>query len=141
MSRGLHFAGRRPASPSARHWPRRLLIGANITVAVSLLAAGTALGYVNWRYGQVRRIALPGLVHSGKDSAGATLSQPGSAMTILLVGSTTRTGLNPKEAHAFGTADPVAGARSDVTMLLRPDPKAGAPILSIPRDLFCPMPP
>jgi LCP family protein required for cell wall assembly len=142
MARGAHIArqeGRQPGATS--RWPRRLLIGANILVAVSLVGAGSTLAYVNWRYGQVRRITLPGLVHRGQDSAGATLQEPVSAVTILLVGSNTRTGLNPKEANAFGSAEEVGGARSDVTMLLRLDPKSGASILSIPRDLFVPMPP
>ena len=42
-------------------------------------------------------------------------------------------------APLSGSSADVGGARSDVTMLLRLDPKRGATILSIPRDLFLPM--
>jgi LCP family protein required for cell wall assembly len=95
--------------------------------------------YVRYRYGQVRKVFLPGLVHHGHDPAGAAHSEKG--MTILLVGNNTRAGLDPREAKQFGTADEVGGARSDVTMLLHLDPAKGASLLSVPRDLFVPMPP
>ena len=63
-------------------------------------------------------------------------------MNILLVGSNTRTGLDPGEAGQFGSAADVPGARSDVTMILHLDPANGsASLLSIPRDLFVPLPP
>jgi LCP family protein required for cell wall assembly len=62
-------------------------------------------------------------------------------MNILLVGNNTRTGLDPGEAAQFGSSTLVAGARSDVTMILHLDPvKNAASLLSIPRDLFVPMP-
>jgi LCP family protein required for cell wall assembly len=63
-------------------------------------------------------------------------------MNILLVGSNTRTGLSPSEAAQFGTSADVPGARSDVTMILHLEPAKGtASLLSIPRDLFVPLPP
>jgi LCP family protein required for cell wall assembly len=63
-------------------------------------------------------------------------------MNILLIGSNTRTGLDPSEAAAFGSAQDVPGARSDVTMILHLDPATGsASLLSIPRDLFVDLPP
>jgi LCP family protein required for cell wall assembly len=62
-------------------------------------------------------------------------------MNILLIGSNTRTGLDPGEASQFGSASLVPGARSDVTMILHLDPGTGAAsLLSIPRDLFVPLP-
>lgn len=62
-------------------------------------------------------------------------------MNILLVGNNTRTGLDPSEAAQFGSASDVAGARSDVTMILHLDPKKNAAsLLSIPRDLFVSLP-
>ena len=131
-----------------RRWPRRALIGANIVVAVALLASASALAYVRYRYGQIRKIDLPGLVHGGRDSAGPVLAGApaggtyrGPATTILLVGNNTRSGLDPSEGAYFGTPSDAAGAHSDVTMLLRLDPVRGATILSIPRDLFVPLPP
>jgi LCP family protein required for cell wall assembly len=62
-------------------------------------------------------------------------------MTILLIGNNTRTGLAPGDAAHFGNDLEVGGARSDVTMLVHLDPVHGASILSIPRDLFVPLPP
>jgi LCP family protein required for cell wall assembly len=137
--------GRHGQRPVARRWPRRVLIGANIVAAMALLASGLALAYIKYRYAQVTKISLPGLVHDGRDSAGAVpatqLGTGRAATTILLVGNNTRTGLDPSEAAHVGTAADVGGARSDVTMLLHLDPVRGATILSIPRDLFVPMPP
>jgi LCP family protein required for cell wall assembly len=121
---------------------------------MALVASITVLVYVDYRWGQVTKVHLPGLVHRGQDSAGpvaaspkaaasreAVHASPGPAMTILLVGNNTRTGLDPSEASQFGSSAEVGGARSDVTMLLHLDPVKGASILSIPRDLFVPMPP
>ena len=107
------------------------------------------MAYVSYRYSQIRKISLPGLVHAGKDSAGPVEVVPltaagryhGPATTILLVGNNTRTGLDPSDTQYFGSSSDVGGARSDVTMLLHLDPVKGATILSIPRDLFVPMPP
>lgn len=116
------------------------MVGANIVVATCLLGAGSALGYIDYRYSQVQQIDLPGLRRRGHTRVGSAL-EAGSAMTILLVGNNTRMGLDPGERQAFGTSAEVGGARSDVTMLLHLDPTRGASILSIPRDLFVPMPP
>jgi len=111
-----------------------------VLVAVLVASAGTVI-YFDYRYSQIAKVVLPGLVHHGQDSAGAVPAEAHSAMTILLVGNNTRTGLDPTEAAEFGSSADVGGARSDVTMLLHLDPKVGASILSIPRDLFVPMPP
>ena len=117
-------------------------------VAVALLGSSFALAYVSYRYSQIKKISLPGLVHGGRDSAGPVEVVPlgggryrGPATTILLVGNNTRTGLEPNESRYFGSSSEVGGARSDVTMLLHLDPVKGATILSIPRDLFVPLPP
>jgi LCP family protein required for cell wall assembly len=115
----------------------------NVLVAVALVAVGSAYAYLTYRWSQVTKVHLPGLVHGGHDSAGrlAPGSQQAAAMTILLIGNNTRTGLAPGDAAHFGSAEEVGGARSDVTMLLHLDPAHGATVLSIPRDLFVPMPP
>ena len=115
-------------------------------MAVALLASGLALAYVTYRYGQIKKINLPGLVHGGRDSAGpvevTSLGRyRGPATTILLVGNNTRDGLDPSEGQYFGTPADAGGSHSDVTMLLHLDPLKGATILSIPRDLFVPLPP
>ncbi|MBV8235324.1 MAG: LCP family protein [Acidimicrobiia bacterium] len=116
-----------------RLWLRRGLVAAAILVAIAVLAGAATYAYVDYRYGQIAKIKVPGLSHGG-----GSADKP---MTILLVGNNTRTGLSPSEIPQFGSPDEVAGARSDVTMLLRLDPKRGASILSIPRDLFVPLPP
>jgi LCP family protein required for cell wall assembly len=136
-------SGRRAGRPSTRGGRRLhpLLIGANVVVAVALVAAGSALAYITYRWSQVTKVHLPGLVHNGQDSAGRLAAGQSAAMTILLIGNNTRTGLAPGDAAHFGTSEEVGGARSDVTMLLHLDPLHGASVLSIPRDLFVPMPP
>jgi LCP family protein required for cell wall assembly len=114
-------------------------------VAVALVAAASAYAYVTYRYSQITTVHLPGLVHHRKTLAGAVADvgspQPAAALTILLIGNNTRTGLAPADAAHFGSDAEVGGARSDVTMLLHLDPVHGATILSIPRDLFVPLPP
>lgn len=118
---------RRPPRP----WARRALLTVNVLVAVCLVATGAVYGYVRYRNSQITRI--PGL---SLPSAAA-----GSPVTILLVGSNTRTGLDPAEVKQFGSATEVGGARSDVTMLVRLDPATRSiTLLSIPRDLWIPIP-
>jgi LCP family protein required for cell wall assembly len=124
----------------ARRWPRRILILANVLVAVSLVSAGLVYGYVRYRLSQLKTVKLPGLTATVRPAAGGSGGLP--PMNILLVGSNTRTGLDPGEAAQFGSATDVPGARSDVTMILRLDPAHNtASLLSIPRDLFVPLPP
>jgi LCP family protein required for cell wall assembly len=122
---------------------RHVLIGANVLVALVLVTVASAYAYVTYRYSQVTTVHLPGLAHHGKTLAGRSGAgaEPAAAMTILLIGNNTRSGLAPADAAHFGSDQEVGGARSDVTMLLHLDPVHGATILSIPRDLFEPMPP
>ncbi|GAC1517880.1 MAG: hypothetical protein NVS1B12_06940 [Acidimicrobiales bacterium] len=101
-------------------------------IALSLVGSVLAYSYVRYRNGQITREKVAGL--SNTASAGAP-------MTILLVGSNTRTGLDPQEVQEFGSATQVGGARSDVTMLVRLDPRTHTGnLLSLPRDLFIPVP-
>jgi LCP family protein required for cell wall assembly len=110
-----------------------VLIVTNIFVALSLVSFGAVYAYVRYRASQLKTISLPGLTAGSGGVA---------AMNILLVGSNTRTGLDPSEASQFGSASDVSGARSDVTMILHLEPGNGsASLLSIPRDLFVPLPP
>jgi LCP family protein required for cell wall assembly len=117
-----------------RRWRRRAILATGIVATVAVLGTAATVAYVDYRYGQILKINVPGLAHNGHGSTD-------SAMTILLVGNNTRTGLSPSEVSQFGSSEDVAGARSDVTMLLHLDPQRGASILSIPRDLFVPLPP
>jgi LCP family protein required for cell wall assembly len=114
-----------------------VLIGLNVFVGVCLLAASLVYGYVRYRAAQLKTAKCPSCAATtGASSGGLT------AMNILLIGSNTRTGLDPGEAQQFGSASQVPGARSDVTMILHLDPATGsASLLSIPRDLFVSLPP
>jgi LCP family protein required for cell wall assembly len=128
----------RVGAAGARRWPRRVLIGLNVFVAICLLATGAVYGYVRYRTGQLKTAKCP----SCTAPVGAATSDGLAAMNILLIGSNTRTGLDPAEATQFGSASQVPGARSDVTMILHLDPATGsASLLSIPRDLFVSLPP
>jgi LCP family protein required for cell wall assembly len=110
-----------------------MLVGLNIVVALALVGAATVYGYVRYRVSQLKTKKLPALVQPASSIA---------PMNVLLVGNNTRTGLDPGEAAQFGSSTLVAGARSDVTMILHLDPMTNsASLLSIPRDLFVPMPP
>ena len=120
-----------------RRWPRRVLLGLNIFVAACLVAASVVYGYVRYRAAQLKTAKCPSCAATSGATSGGL-----SAMNILLIGSNTRTGLDPGEAAQFGSASEVPGARSDVTMILHLDPATGAAsLLSIPRDLFVPLPP
>ncbi|MHB1485995.1 MAG: LCP family protein, partial [Acidimicrobiales bacterium] len=110
---------------------RRVLVGANIFVALCLIAGAAGYAYVTYRNDQVKRIGVAGL-------SGERGDQP---INILLVGDNCRNCLNGSQAKAFGTGSQVGGGRSDVTMVLHLDPKThAARLLSIPRDLFLPIP-
>ncbi|MDQ1355747.1 MAG: hypothetical protein QOG44_120 [Acidimicrobiaceae bacterium] len=136
---GRHGSGRARARGKtgafipARRWPRRLLIGVNVVVAMMLIAAGTVYGYANWRYGQISRIVLPHL-------RGAN-TPPGAPMTILVIGSDSRASDKGTDAKQFGSATQVGGQRSDTIMVVHVDPATTtATMMSIPRDLWVPIP-
>lgn len=114
-----------------RRWPRRLLIGLNIFVALALLATATGYLYIRSKGGKFGRVDVcRALRNCGDDEAG----QP---MNVLLVGSDTRATLSAAEQKRFGTETAVGGQRSDTMLVLHIDPKAEkAAILSIPRDLY-----
>ncbi|HEX3539564.1 MAG TPA: LCP family protein [Acidimicrobiales bacterium] len=125
--------GRRGFVYPKRRWPRRILVGVNIVVALMLIAAGSVYGYVKWRFGQIHTVSIPTL-------SGANVA-PGAPMTILVVGSDTRTGLSASDTSQFGSASQVGGQRSDTIMLVHVDPSsAAATVMSIPRDLWVQIP-
>lgn len=118
-----------------RRWPRRLLIGLNIFVALMLLATSSGYLYIRWKAGKIDRIdfACDVLRNCGDDDS----DEP---MNVLLVGSDTRATLTKEEQRRYGSARAVGGKRSDTMLILRVDPKAEkAAILSIPRDLYVPI--
>ncbi len=94
-----------------------------------IVASGVV--YVAYRNSQISRVTVKGI----------TAVPPSGVENILLVGNNSRCALNGKQSDSFGTCSEVGGARSDVTMLLHLDPsRNSATILSIPRDLFVPVP-
>jgi LCP family protein required for cell wall assembly len=114
-------------APSPRRWPRRLLIGLNIFVALCVAAAGAGYGYVRYRLGQIHTTTVAG-IHP---------EDPGQPENVLVVGSDSRANLGTADAGHVGTAADVSGQRSDVTMVLHIDPvSTRASVLSIPRDTY-----
>lgn len=119
--------------PPRRRWPRRILIGLNIVIALCLVATASAYGYLKFRFGQIDRLSIAGLRNAGDDDA----NKP---MNVLFVGSDSRKNISKAEQRAFGTEKQVGGERSDTIIVLHVDPKAEkAAILSIPRDLLVPI--
>jgi LCP family protein required for cell wall assembly len=96
-----------------------------------MLALGaSAYGYVQWRLGQVNRVAVQGLTPATK---------PGAPITVLAVGSDTRD-LGKGASSIFGSTESVSGQRSDTIMLIRIVPATSSvAILSVPRDLLVPI--
>lgn len=113
---------------------KRVSLGLKLFISlliVLVLAAGTIIGYAEYRYHQIHLTKVNGL--KGEI--------PGQPINILLVGNNSRCVLNGQQASQFGTCAQVGGARSDVTMLLRINPQTHqVAILSIPRDLFVHIP-
>ena len=117
-----------------------MLVSVNVLTLISLVAVGLVYGYVRYRLDQIKTIN--GLPLARGASGGGGSSGGLSPMNILLVGDNSRVGLSPSEAAKFGTTDQAGGSHSDVTMVLHLDPARGtASLLSIPRDLFVPLPP
>lgn len=118
-----------------RRWPRRLLIGLNIFVALCVLGAASAYGYFRWRFSQIDTVDFAsGILRGDGDD------DPGQPMNVLLVGSDDRSNLEGADCKRNCRDENgrlVTGRRSDTIMILHADPKQkrGA-ILSIPRDLW-----
>ena len=126
-----------------RRWPRRVLVTANVLAALVIIAVGSVFGYARWRLDSIHTVAAPHLTPIQPVSGPRPHGTPAGPApeNILLIGNETRAGLNPNETQ-FGNPALLSGALSDVIMILHLDPATHtASILSIPRDLFVPMPP
>ena len=130
-----------PPPPSLlrpRRWPRRLLVGVNAVVLCVLLIAAAVFGYVEWRFSEVKRISVAGLVPTGSSAQSPPGGQP--PITLLLIGSDSRS-LGKGGSAAFGSSQEVSGQRSDTIMLARVEPATSSiALLSIPRDLLVAVP-
>jgi anionic cell wall polymer biosynthesis LytR-Cps2A-Psr (LCP) family protein len=121
---------------SSHRWRGRLARGMVALAVAIVVVVGGLFGYAEYRYHQISHVTVGGLTSVAAD-------QP---MNILMVGNNSRCVLNGQQANAFGSCGDnggtqVAGARSDVIMILHLDPatRSGS-ILSIPRDLVVPVP-
>ncbi|MGH9107439.1 MAG: LCP family protein [Acidimicrobiales bacterium] len=129
-----------------RHWPRRVLISVNVLVCVCLAAAASAYEYVQHEIGSIATAPSPGANQYGHDVDGHRVAQVDysgglSPENILLIGNQTRQGLTPAQQLRYGLTATHSGTLADIMMVLHLDPaKDAASILSIPRDLFAPMP-
>ena len=89
-----------------RRWPRRLLVTINVFVALCLVGAAGAYGYVRHELGNVKKVSLNTLTYSK------------GTFTVLIVGSDTRALTGSGNAQ-FGSAAETPGQRSDTIMLAR----------------------
>ena len=117
--------------PRRRRWLRRLLIGANVFVALCIVAAAAGYAYFKVQFGRIPTVE--GLSETLRNQGA---DDPGQPMNVLLVGSDTRANVSAEEAESFGVGQ-VSGQRADTIIILRADPvNERAAMLSIPRDLF-----
>jgi LCP family protein required for cell wall assembly len=101
-----------------------------VLLLLCILGAGGLWAYVHFRLDQVKRVNVAGITPA-----------TGGPMNILVVGSDTRANISGSAIQHFGSSQQVQGQRSDVTMVVRIDPSSGhAAVLSIPRDLYVPIP-
>ncbi|HWD09382.1 MAG TPA: LCP family protein, partial [Actinomycetota bacterium] len=122
---------RRRKLPRWRYYLRRLAVLTLLVAVLGAISLGALAGYARFEFDQVHKDVFRHLV--------APSSSPGGASeNILIVGNNTRIG---QHEGFFGTVAEDGGARSDVTMVLHLDPAThSASLLSIPRDLFVPLP-
>ena len=125
----------------ARRWPRRVLVATNVVVAFVLLSVGLGYGYLRYvEIGGIKTGSSSGLASSdGGPSAAAGQAYAGlRPENVLLIGNETRAG---QVDVNFGNPALLTGSLSDVIMLVHLDPRTGSvSLLSIPRDVFVPMP-
>ncbi|MGI8753970.1 MAG: LCP family protein [Acidimicrobiales bacterium] len=128
-----------------RSGARRLLIGVNIVVGLSLVIGALGLAYTEVQLHRINKVKVRGIVKPGRtvqsQTPAAATGPGGPPITVLLVGSDTRAGLNQPGDSQFGPASAVGGARSDTIILARVVPATKQlALLSIPRDLYLDLP-
>jgi len=127
-----------------RHWPRRILITANVLVGLAIVGTVSAYGYVQYRLDQIQRVTVPGLAPTGvndpKSQSKKTVDDSLPPFTVLIIGSDTRS-LGSGSSTAFGNAAEDPGQRSDSILLARVTPDTHSlALFSIPRDTLVPIP-
>ena len=98
-----------------------------------MLLVGTSYFYFRHQLSRLTKLDIPGL---------ASDDETGNVMNVLMVGSDSRENTSGYIADATGKGDEgTTGQRSDTIMILHIDPsQQKAAILSIPRDLYVPIP-
>lgn len=127
-----HPAGLRRAGTRQGPWRSRVRVGLVAFLALCVLLVGSSYFYFRHQLDSLTRLKIPGLADD----------ESGKVMNVLLVGSDSRENTTGHVADATGKGDDgTGGQRSDTIMVLHIDPQQQkAAILSIPRDLYVPIP-
>ena len=137
------LAGERPAAAAplvgGRSGRRRLRLTVTVLVAVLVLTVGVVFGGYSYYDAKLTRVSVPGL---GQVSGSVVSAPPSAGENFLLVGSDTRAFAGGQAFQAPpGSADFVAGARSDTVILLHlPIGGARPTVVSFPRDTYVQVP-
>jgi len=137
------LAGERPAAAAplvgGRSGRRRLRLTVTVLVAVLVLALSVVFGGYAYYDAKLTRVSIPGL---GQGFGSVVSAPPSAGENFLLVGSDTRAFAGGQAFQAPpGSADFVAGARSDTVILLHlPIGGAKPTVVSFPRDTYVHIP-
>ena len=113
-----------------RTWGQRLAIAAGCLSTVGLMASAAGLGYVLRKAERLPRVELGGILDEP--------TQSGGPENYLIVGIDSAAGLPGNDPVRIGRD---VTLHSDTIMILRIDPESErAALLSLPRDLFVPIP-
>lgn len=114
---------------------QKLVIITNVFAMVGFLFAAGTLAYGYRKYGRIPRVEIGDTLSASEDDTGVVVAE-----NFLIVGIDSAAGLDPDDPVAASRED-VAGLRSDTMMILRVDPTSTrAALLSLPRDLWVPIP-
>ncbi len=98
---------------------------------VTCLVIAGGLGYFNYKFGRLPRVAIDPGVLTAEEA-------PGEPQNFLVVGTDDAARLDPSDPVTNGRGD--LGVLSDTIMVLRVDPgQTKAQLLSLPRDLWVPI--
>jgi LCP family protein required for cell wall assembly len=115
---------------------QKLVIIGNVFAMVGFLFAAGALAYGYDKYGRIPRVEIGETLSASEDEG----TDEVVAENFLIVGVDSAAGLDADDPVASSRTD-VAGLRSDTMMVLRVDPASTrAALLSLPRDLWVPIP-
>ena len=126
-----------------------MLVLANLVSFVCLAAVASIYGYVRYELGRIATAPAQNTTPEGRYIGGGgaipTSKAPDAGglkpENILLIGNETRLGLTPYEQQLFGSSITHSGSLADIIMILHLNPATDtASLLSVPRDLFVPMP-